>query len=488
MSSQEKPKIRRHTPRVSNVRAGLIGIVAIGLACYLVFGGSLPFGSSPFVLKAAFTANTNLHIPSPVRVAGVDVGQVVGVTGIAGSPDAGIVTMDIDPSGLPIHRDATVAIRSRIFLEGNFYVQLEPGSPSSPVLSSGATLPSANTSGPVQLDRILSSLTAGVRANLQALVRGLGSALNAPADSADEQGQDPSVAGATGAQALNANLKYAAGALEASAIVNQALLGERPNDLSGVVRGTSQVFGALGSSQSQLEGLVSSLDSTVAALAARQQALGQTLDDLPALLRSADSADGKLDASFGPTQTFAADVLPGIRQLEPTIDAALPWLNALTTLTSKPDLGDLVSELTPAVQHTSASVTAIRSLLSAVGALSRCVTGVILPTSNEVIRDPPDTTGLKVYQELLQSAVGIAGASQNFDGNGRYLRASAGGGSDLVQTATLALNGALYGNAVLSPLGTRPAFTGKAPPINDTRACDRNPVPDLSDASTGAAP
>jgi hypothetical protein len=116
------------------------------------------------------------------------------------------------------------------------------------------------------------------------------------------------------------------------------------------------------------------------------------------------------------------------------------------------------------------------------------LTGVILPTSNEVIKDPPDTTGLKVYQELLQSAVGIAGASQNFDGNGRYLRASVGGGSNLVQTATLPVNGALYGNAVLEPLGTRPAFTDKAPPISEDRACDRNPVPDLSAASTGAGP
>ncbi len=44
-------------------------------ACYLVFGGSLPFSGSPFVLKAMFTSNTELHIPSPVRIAGVDVGD-----------------------------------------------------------------------------------------------------------------------------------------------------------------------------------------------------------------------------------------------------------------------------------------------------------------------------------------------------------------------------------------------------------------------------
>ncbi len=488
MSAPKQPKVRRHEPRVSNVRAALLAIVAIVVACYFVFGGSLPWASSPFVLRAVFTANTNLHIPSPVRIAGVDVGNVVSVSPIRGSTTAGIVTMDIDSSGLPIHSDATATIRSRIFLEGNFYVELNPGTPDAQILTSGATLPSANTSGPVQLDRVLSALDTHARSNLQRLVRGLGTSLNAPADAADEAGQDPSVAALTGAQALNENLRYAAGAFEASAIVNQALLGEQPGDLAGVVRSSSQVFGALSSSPTQLQGLVDSFEQTMAALAARQQALSQTLADLPPVLRAAAGADDQLDASFGPTQQFAAAILPGIRQLGPTIDAALPWLAQLTALVSRPELGALITDLGPAVKNTSASVTAIEALLSAAGELSQCFNRVILPASEEVIQDPPDTTGLKVYQELLQSAVGIAGASQNFDGNGRYLRASAGGGSDLVQTATLPVNGALYGNAVLQPLGTRPAYSKTVPPLDSARACSSNPVPNLSSARTGAGP
>ncbi len=86
--------------------------------------------------------------------------------------------MNIDKSALPIHSDATALIRSRIFLEGNFYIELSPGSPNAPVLSSGATLPAANTSGPVQLDRVLASLTANPRSNLQTLLQGIGCVLN----------------------------------------------------------------------------------------------------------------------------------------------------------------------------------------------------------------------------------------------------------------------------------------------------------------------
>ena len=169
------------------------------------------------------------------------------VSRIAGS-DAGVVTMTIDSGGLPIHTDATAAIRERIFLEGNIYVDLQPGSPSAPVLRSGATLPAANTSGPVQLNRVLSSLDASARANLQTLLKGLGASLSAPPSPAQDATQDPLVRGLTGGQSLNAALQYSAQAFKASAIVNEALLGTQPNDLSQAVSGSRQVFGALAAS------------------------------------------------------------------------------------------------------------------------------------------------------------------------------------------------------------------------------------------------
>ena len=109
----------------------------IAAAVYLVFGGPTPFGASPFVLKAVFTTETELHIPSPVRIAGVDVGEVTSVKPLGGNSRAAVVTMDINNNGLPIHADATAGILTRIFLEGNFYVDLHPGTPNAPVLELG---------------------------------------------------------------------------------------------------------------------------------------------------------------------------------------------------------------------------------------------------------------------------------------------------------------------------------------------------------------
>jgi phospholipid/cholesterol/gamma-HCH transport system substrate-binding protein len=479
--------VRRRRSRVSNFAGGLIGLALILFICYLVFGGPLPFGSSPYVLKAVFTSETQLHIPSDVRIAGVKAGNVVSVQRLRGS-NAGIVTMDIDRDALPIHSNATINIRPRIFLEGNFYADLQPGTPSARVLSSGSTLPAAQTSGPVQLDRILSDLNTNSRTNLKTLLQGLGLALNTAGAPAENAGQDPSDRRLTGGQALNLSLKYSADAFRASAIVNQALLGTKPHDLSGAVKGQKEVFSALAATGSQLPSLVEHFNSTLAALASRQAQLSATVAALPPWLEATDRALGPLNSSFAPTQRFARALIPGVDQLDQTIGLGLPWLEQTTALMSRSDLGGLLSNLTPAVQNTSKSLSATRTLLTAADQFAQCFSHNIVPTGNEVIQDPPNSTGLPVYQEFFQSAVGLAGAAQNFDGNGRYLRASAGGGSDLVATSSIRGAGPLFGNAVLPPLGTRPAWPGQAPPLRRNVACYRNPAPDLNNVSTGGTP
>jgi hypothetical protein len=340
----------------------------------------------------------------------------------------------------------------------------------------------------VQLDRVLAALNSGARANLQTLVRGLGGALDGQPTAAQDASQDPSVRGLTGGQALNQSLRYSAGAFKASAIVNQALLGLAPHDLSGAVAGNEEVFRALASRQAELASLVTTFDQTMAAFASRQQDLSATIAALPPLLRTTNRALSSLNASFGPTRTFAHAILPGIEQLDPTIGPALPWLAQATALVSPRELGGLVSALTPAVQKTASTVQSTVGLLRATDALARCAVHNLIPTGNVAIQDPPVSSGVPVYEELLQSAVGIAGAAQNFDGNGRYIRSQPAGGSTPVQTSVLGSQGPLFGNAVLAPLGTRPAWPGGAPPVKSGKPCAQNPAPNLNAVATGAGP
>lgn len=478
----------RRPPRLNNVRAGLLAAAVILAACYLVFGGSVPFTTpAPYHLKALFTTETDLQIPSPVRIAGVDVGQVTAVDRLPGAARAAVVSMDITPAGLPIHANATMKIRPRIFLEGNFYVDLQPGSPSAPILRSGGTVPAADTAGPVQLDRVLSALRSNSRADLRTLLQGLGAALDTKPAQLDPT-QDPLTRGLTGGESLGQSLRFSVDAFRSSAIVNQALLGFAPHDLTKVVQGNQQVFHALSAAGSQLPDLITTFDATMATLAGRQQALQQTLEQLPPLLVRTQSSDTALDRSFAPTITFAREILPGLHQLDPTIGAALPWLAQATALASPSELRGLLADLTPAVQNTARSLAATRTLLAATGALARCFSHNIVPAGNHVIADPPIGSGLRVYQEFFQSAVGLAGASGNFDGNGRYIRASAGGGANRVGTPSIPGNGPFYGNFVVPPLGTRPAFAGSAPPLRRDIPCARNAVPDLNAAKTGIAP
>src|SRR5947209_10931404 len=409
--------MRRRKPRVSNLVAGILGALFLLLITYLVFGGGVPWAGTPFQLKAVFTSQTQLHIPSEVRTAGVKVGQVGSVERISGSSQDAVVTMDIDNNGLPVHADATVNIRPRIFLEGNFYVDLRPGTPTAPVLSSGATLPAPQASGPVQIDRVLAALTSDSRANLQTLLQGLGAALNRPPTAAEDATQDPSVRGLTGGQALNASLRYSVAAFRASAMVNQALLGIKPHGLAGVVKGNEQILSALSASGPQLPAFIDSFNTTLGALAARQAELSQTIGLLPPWLQATDRLLGPVNASFAPTKQFARALIPGIEQLDPTIGAGLPWLRQAIDLMSNRYLGGLLKNLTPAVQNTAASLSATKDLLNQGDLFAQCFTHNIIPAGNQRIQDPPSgTTGLQVYQEFFQGAVGLGGSAQNFDG------------------------------------------------------------------------
>ena len=167
---------------------------------------------------------------------------------------------------------------------------------------------------------------------------------------------------------------------------------------------------------------MTSFNATMGALAARQQELSTTIALLPPTLRAADSALGPLQASFGPTQEFAKLLTPSVKQTAPTITAGLPWLAQSEQLLSPAELGGLLNSLTPAVQGTASTLNSSKALLNGSDQLAKCFVHTVIPTGNERLSDPPLTTGLQVYQELFQSAVGLAGIGQNFDGNGRYVR------------------------------------------------------------------
>jgi virulence factor Mce-like protein len=476
---------------MSPFRAGLIAIIVVALGSYFAFAKHVPFVTHHYQLKAVFQNAANLRTNSPVRIAGVDVGTVKKVSIYKDSngtaTGAALVTMSLNKNALPIHRDATLKIRPKLFLEGNFFVQLSPGSPSAAKLDSGSTVPVAQTSAPVQIDQVLSSLQANTRANLQTLLTGYGDAIDGKPLPGEDADQVPQVKGLTAGQALNKSLDHSAQALKGTALVNQAFLGEDTHDLSRLVASTQRVAAALNTNESTLQDFITNFNRTMAAFAAQQDDLQTSVRLLGPVLTKAHSTLLHLDQSFPPTRAWALAILPGVNQTAATIDASFPWIAQTRQLVSPAELGGLVSELRPAVHDLAGLTDESLKLIPQLDLINRCATQTVLPTGDIPIQDGFLTTGLPNYKEFWQAMVGLSSESSNFDGNGQYTRFQPGGGDQSVNTG-LSPEGQLFGNAAAKPLGTQPKAPGKEPPYNSKVACYKSGVPDLNNAPIGAGP
>jgi ABC-type transporter Mla subunit MlaD len=395
--------------------------------------------------------------------------------------------MEIDKKGLPIHKDATVKIRPRIFLEGNFFVDLQPGTPGAPTLGDGDTLPIAQASTPVQLDQVLTALQQDTRKQLQSLLDNYGKALTAKPTPAQNAAQDPSVRGLTAAQALNKSYRYGGPAFKNTAIVNDAFLGSQQHDLSGLIDGLSKTTAGLDRNEGALKDLITNFNTTMASFASQDTNLRQTIHLLAPTLDNAGKALTSLNNSFPNTRAFAREILPGVRETPATIDASFPWITQTRALLGKTELRGLAQELSPATRDLARLTDATLKLLPQADLVAKCATNVLLPTGDIKIADGPMTSGAENYKEFWYAMVGLAGEGQNFDGNGMYVRFQPGGGDQTVSTGKLGpLTGdTLYGNAVAKPLGTRPAFTGRRTPYKPNVPCYTNKIPDLNGAATG---
>jgi phospholipid/cholesterol/gamma-HCH transport system substrate-binding protein len=469
----------------SPAKIGLVLVLLLAIASYLAFTKKIPFTSPGYELHATFQNATTLKPKSPVRIAGVNVGEVTNVTSHGNMAE---VTFSVEDQGLPIHQDATVTIRPRLFLEGNFFLDLRPGSPNAPDLSSDGDIPVSQTATAVQLDQVLTSLQKGNRTDLKQALHGYGSALTHKPTPAQDKTQSPSVHGLNAAQALNKTFKYGGKAGRTSSIVNEALLGEKPHDLSNLIRGQRNVFRELASDQAALRGFITNFNTTAGTLASESTNLSATIRELAPTLEQAQPTLRHVDQSLPPFRSLAIQLEPGIRQLPETVRTGTPWLIQVKRLLKKDELGNDARYLAQAGPGLAQTTVAAPALFHQTDLLSRCTSHNLIPAGNTVLQDSGSgynfTTGEPNYRELFYSTVQLAGESQLFDGNGSFVRFQAGGGPTLTRMAN---PGGGFGNEsywahnISPPIGTRPQLTGKnPPPFRQDVPCYKNAVPDLN--------
>jgi phospholipid/cholesterol/gamma-HCH transport system substrate-binding protein len=471
----------------SPLTVGLIALAIIVVGVFLGFTKDIPF-THGFRVKATFASANSLRLNSPVRIAGVAVGKVKKVEAKEGTDEA-VVTLELDKSALPIHEDATAKIRPRIFLEGNFFVDLTPGTPSSPKLADGDVIKVTRTATPVQLDEVLTSLQSDTRQDLRDVLDGFAQGLNSKPTAADDRDADRSARGQTAAESFNDAYKDSPGALRGSAQVNEALLGTEPDrDVARLLAGTARTAGALIRNEGQLKDLITNFNTTMAAFASEEGNLSASIRLLAPTLENANAALASLNRAFPPTRAFAREILPGVRETASTIDASFPWVEQAQKLMSQAELRGLAEDAAPAMADLAQLTNSSLTLLPQIDRTALCARDTVLPTGDLVIHDQFDT-GTANYKEFWWTMVGLSGEAQNFDGNGSMVRFAPGGGSQAVALGTAnSPTGQLIGAASARIQGVQPKFPGKRPPYVSSVRCHKSKIPNVNGSWAAIGP
>jgi virulence factor Mce-like protein len=467
---------RRHRRQVPALAVAAIVIAAASAVTFYAFNQGVPFVHR-FALDALVTNSVNVRGGDPVRIGGVDVGRVTGVSPAGTSSN---IELTLSPSAMPVHSDATIRIRDRLFLEGSYYLELDPGTPSAPVLKDGATIPLSHTSSPVQFFQLLSTFDLPTRTSLTSSVEALDRGLGAP------PGGSLAHSGAAGLKATAGQLP---GLLSDTAIVTRALRGTHPGDVGRLLSSSSRVAGTLAASSSQLAGLVRGLGATAGALASSDGALGQSVSGLDQTLRTAPAALSAVDAALPPVTSLAQTLGPSLQAAPPLLDRLTSTAGRLAAVLAPAERGPLVESLRATFQDLPAILTQLARAFPVGRQITDCLRTHLVPVLTQTVPDGLLTTGHPVWQDFVHFLGGIAGASGSFDANGPYTRFLAGAGTNT-------LSGTFGGQQLVSTTppggtalqGARPQWVGalKASDFRPDLPCTSQKVPSLASPTAPA--
>jgi phospholipid/cholesterol/gamma-HCH transport system substrate-binding protein len=464
---------RRPRGRVTSLLVAVLLILVVVAVTTYAFDRNLPFAHR-FTAYAIVSNSVNVRGGDPVRIAGIDVGEVTGVT-----PDgqASRVQFTLDRSALPVHRDATVQVRDRLFLEGSYYLELDPGTPAAPNLREGSTIPPSQTSSPVQFFQLVSTFSAPVRNSLARLVEAL------------DQGLGPGGAKAgSGAAAFKQTAIQLAPLFSDTAVVARALQGAAPGDVGTLLNSTAGVTGTLAQSSAQLAGLVRGLGETSSALSASDGALAQSVAGIDETLKAAPPALRATDHSLPAVVALARTLTPSLRVSPPIVDRLTATAAQLASVLAPEERSGLIQSLRTTFQELPSILTQLASAFPIGKQITDCVQSHLLPILTASVPDGPLSNGAHVWEDFVHFLPGVAGATGSFDANGPYTRVILGAGTN-------SLSGTFGGQQLLSTpppggsslQGARPQWAGDltAADFHPEARCAAQPLPSLA-SGTGA--
>jgi phospholipid/cholesterol/gamma-HCH transport system substrate-binding protein len=268
----------------------------LALFLWLAFGGPIPLKPESYRFTVPVTEATQLAIESDVRISGVSVGKVKDIE----LTDAGLAdaTIEMDAAYAPIPSDTRAILRQKTLL-GETYVELTPGSNDAKPLEEDGTLPEAQVSDAVQLDEIFRAFDEPTRTAFQAWMQGQAAAFRG-------RGEDFNIT-------LASLPEFATQATRAL-----RLLDSQSQALSGFLRNTGTVFGALSERQGQLRGLIQNANTVFETTARRNEELAEAFRIFPTFLRESRETLVRLEAFARHADPVTQALLPTAREVKPT--------------------------------------------------------------------------------------------------------------------------------------------------------------------------
>jgi len=370
------------TARAVSLAALLAGAVAIA---FLLLGGN---GGHSY--RLLFETGGQLVNGNQVLVAG----QPIGIVDEISLADDGQAQVEITVDE-PLHEGTTAVIRSSS-LSGiaNRYVSVAPGPNSSPRLSDGATISSADTTTPVDLDQLFATLDADTRESLQKVIKG-------------------SAVWYTGnSEGARASYKYFGPALQSGERLLAELTRDERTFTEFLVSG-ADVLGAVAERRDDLSALTENANQALGAIASENEALGRALAALPPFLRQGNTTFVNLRAAFDDldplveTSKRATRELPEfLRDLRPVARRAVPVFGDLRRAVATPGPGnDLTDVLRVAPQVERSGSRAAASAIDAMDA-----------TEDEIEFARPYAPELAAFASKLGQLTGY------YDAHGHYAR------------------------------------------------------------------
>ncbi len=344
----------RHFTRHLLILIVFVAIAAGMLIALLRLSGALSFGGT-YNVKAIVPSAGSLAEGSSVTMAGTRVGTVKDVErrGVGA-----LVNIRLDDDAVfPLPKDsgAKLAVRTPL---GENYVEIEPGR-SKETLPEGSIVPPVRDDEYVDVDQLLSVLQDGTREETRKLIGGLGTAV-------DGRGRE-----------LSTTLDRAAGTLQAGSSLTRALDGDGPR-IARLVRQLGSVMTALGERRASIEVLARQGRTTFTALAARDDALRRTIEELPSTLRQARETTGVVRDTSATATPVVANLATALREVRPAVrsltPAAAEGRRVVARLSSAaPPLQRALAQLDDAAPKLTSALPEVRKVLCQVNPMLRYI-------------------------------------------------------------------------------------------------------------------